>query len=65
MPTLRKVPIFANAGIPAVWILNIFEHLVYVYCELSNGFYDKQFDLRAGSALAPLTFTSDEVVVLQ
>ncbi len=63
--TKCKVPIFVEVGIPEVWILNISENLVHVYREPSNGVYDKQFDLQAGKALAPLAFPSDEVVVFQ
>ncbi len=62
--TKRKVPIFAEAGIPEVWIINISEHLVHVYREPNNGVYDKLFDLQIGNALAPLAFPSDEIVVL-
>ena len=58
----RKIPIYAEAGIPEVWIVNVPQKLVHVYREVTKGKYEQQFNIGKGESLAPLAFPEDELI---
>jgi Uma2 family endonuclease len=50
----HKLPIYAAAGIPEAWILNLRKKLLEVYREPRDGSYRVRMILRAGDSIAPL-----------
>jgi len=52
----EKVPIYARAGIPEVWIVNLPERLVEVFRKPEHGAYTALQKVRPGQPLAPLAF---------
>ena len=59
----RKIPIYAKAGIPEVWIMNVPQKVVHVYREVAEGRYEQQFDIVKSKELAPLAFAEDKLIV--
>lgn len=53
---LEKLPVYARAAIPEVWIVNLPERLVEVYREPAGGEYSMVRKVRAGEPLAPTAF---------
>lgn len=52
----NKLPLYANAGIREVWIVNLLERVIEIYREPnSNGYVSKKI-LRAGDKAAPSAF---------
>lgn len=51
----RKIPLYARAGIPEAWILNIRRKVLEVYRDPSGGKYQTEFKLRSGDRISPLT----------
>ena len=47
-----KVPLFAEAGIPEVWIVNFEEQVLEVYRELRDGRYRQNLVFTAGEAIS-------------
>lgn len=52
----EKVPTYARAGIPEVWIVNLPERLVEVFLRPANGAYTVCHKIRPGQPLAPAAF---------
>jgi len=52
----EKLPIYARAGIPEVWIVNLPERLVEVYRQPVAGTYIESLRIRPGESLAPAAF---------
>jgi Uma2 family endonuclease len=51
-----KLPIYARAGIPEVWIENVSEDLLLVCRDPSDSGYKTQLTFHRGDSLAPLAF---------
>jgi Uma2 family endonuclease len=49
-----KVPLYATAGIPEVWIANIASQAIELYRDPSEGEYRSQAEARAGAVISPL-----------
>ena len=52
----EKLPLYANAGIPEVWIANIPERVVEVYTDPVNGVYTNRQVFGPGEDVSPLAF---------
>lgn len=52
----EKLPIYAKAGIPEVWIVNLPERLVEVYRQPAGGAYREMAKVRPGESLTPAAF---------
>lgn len=52
----EKLPLYARAGIPEVWIVNLPERLVEVYTAPASGAYTSLRKVRPGDSLAPTAF---------
>ncbi len=48
-----KVPLYARAGVPEVWLADLAEDAVYVYCQPQGGVYREVRQARRGESLAP------------
>jgi len=59
----EKVPLYAEAGIGEVWIVNLRDGCVEVYTEPSGDGYEGIRILRKGSAIAPKAFPDAEIDV--
>jgi Uma2 family endonuclease len=51
-----KVPLYARAGIPEVWLLDVRRRPIYVYRDPSGGGYQVTLTVRPGESLNPLAF---------
>ncbi len=63
-----KLPIYARAGIPEVWIVNLSERIVETYGAPVAGAYTQARRIRPGEPLAPAAFpdaTIDTAALLQ
>ncbi len=49
---LVKVPLYAEAGIPEVWIVNLDEDVIEVYAESLSGRYERTSRVGRGKTLA-------------
>jgi len=56
-----KLPIYAQAGIPEIWIINLKDGGLEVYREPKQGRYGQLITYRKGDEVAPLKFARDEV----
>jgi len=68
MDRQEKLPVYARAGIPEVWIVNLPERLVEVYRQPANGLYPGCREVRPGDPLAPAAFPDagiDTLALLQ
>lgn len=54
----EKLPLYARAGIPEFWLVNLVERVVEVYCNPSTevGIYRQTERLREGAQAAPAAF---------
>lgn len=52
----RKLPLYAAAGVPEVWIVNVREKVVEVYREPKGRAYRSQMKVKPGENLAPAAF---------
>ncbi|MGE5443588.1 MAG: Uma2 family endonuclease [Ignavibacteriales bacterium] len=46
-----KVPLYARAGIPEVWIINLLENLIEIYTDPVNGLYQRIRTAKRGESL--------------
>ncbi len=51
-----KLPLYANAGVPEVWVVDLAEQRLEVYRSPSSGGYGGMRELRAGDRVAPMAF---------
>lgn len=51
-----KVPLYASAGIPEIWLVNIPKEIIEVYCDLQNGKYCKCQKFKSGDVVSSPTF---------
>lgn len=56
-----KQPIYAQDGIPEVWIVNLGERRIHVYRDLAQGQYRDIFDVTGTGRLHPLVFPDCEL----
>jgi Uma2 family endonuclease len=61
----RKVPRYAEAGIPEVWLVDLVEALVRIYRQPHNGVYQAQSTAARGEIVAAELFPSLSVTVDQ
>ena len=61
----KKLPIYARAGIPEIWIVNLQELIVEVYREPHFTGYEKKAILRAGDKAVPSAFPDMVVEVAE
>ncbi|MEM7736489.1 MAG: Uma2 family endonuclease [Deinococcota bacterium] len=52
-----KLPLYARAGVPEVWLVNLVQNRVMVYRDLSSSGYTTEMSLTAGDSLSPVAFT--------
>ncbi|HEY2081757.1 MAG TPA: Uma2 family endonuclease, partial [Verrucomicrobiae bacterium] len=57
----KKLPVYARAGIPELWIVNLQESTIEIYREPHFTGYEKKRVLRAGDKASPMAF-SDMVI---
>lgn len=48
-----KLPLYARAGVPEVWLVDLVENAIYVYCQPQGGVYKEVRQARRGESLAP------------
>lgn len=51
-----KLPRYAAAGVPEVWIENLDEDVLLVFRDLAAGVYTSSLTLRSGDSISPLAF---------
>jgi len=59
----KKIPLYARAGIPEYWILNLIRRSLEVYREPLDTAYRSRAILRAGDAVSPLARPEVRVTV--
>jgi len=59
----RKIPRYARAGIPEMWLVNLEQRLVTVYREPAPGGYLSKMDVGQDASLAPLAFPDAKIQV--
>ena len=59
----RKIPLYAQAGVPEVWLVDLVRSLVYVYRDPLDGEYANVTVAHRGKAIAPQTFPDDGLAV--
>ncbi|MER3446286.1 MAG: Uma2 family endonuclease [Candidatus Dadabacteria bacterium] len=62
-----KVPLYARAGIPEVWMVNLLENLIEIYTDPVSGLYQRIHMAKHGESLtlqflADVTFSVDDVL---
>jgi Uma2 family endonuclease len=58
-----KAPMYARAGIPELWIVNLIDHVIEVYRDPADGQYQRVEIMRRGDQLQPLAFPDVSVAV--
>lgn len=58
-----KAPMYARAGIPELWIVNLIDRVVEVYREPVDGVYRSVEVARSGDTLRPLAFPDIAILV--
>jgi Uma2 family endonuclease len=58
-----KLPLYARSAVPEVWILNLREKVVEVYCEPSAGIYSRSENYRAGQNVTLSAFPDVKIPV--
>ncbi len=58
-----KIPLYAKAGIPEVWIVNLPDKTIEVYRNPVESGYEETSILRKGQALSPTAFSELEIRV--
>lgn len=58
-----KAPMYAHAGIPELWIINLMDRVIEVYREPSAAGYQQVQISRPGDLLAPLAFPDLRIAV--
>jgi Uma2 family endonuclease len=53
-----KIPLYAEAGIPEVWLVNLPEGTVEIYAQLSDGVYQEIHVVKRGESLTPKSVPS-------
>jgi Uma2 family endonuclease len=61
----KKLPVYARAGIPELWIVNLQESTIEVYLEPHFTGYEKKSVLRAGDKASPMAFPDVAVDVAE
>jgi len=60
-----KVPLYARTGIPEVWLVDLKEKTLFVFCDLAEGEYRRTKILRRGELVACAAFPNDPLPVDQ
>jgi Uma2 family endonuclease len=58
-----KVPLYAETGIPEVWLVDLVDRVVRVYRDLKDGGYATAFEARPGDSIACTAFPDDPIPV--
>jgi Uma2 family endonuclease len=58
-----KIPLYAEAGIPEAWIVDVVDGLLHVYRDLKDGRYATTAVLRRGDVVACAAFPDDPMPV--
>lgn len=58
-----KIPLYASAGIPEAWLIDLPRASVEVYRQPDNGHYQEIRTMRRGEILAPMAFPDLELLV--
>lgn len=58
-----KIPLFAAAAIPEVWIQDVAEDIVYVYRDPRGRSYSTTFEVRRGNVISPLALPDIQFVL--
>jgi Uma2 family endonuclease len=61
--TQRKVPLYAAAGVPEVWIEDLNNDVILVYREPSGNTFQTTFECGSGETIEPLAFPDVALVV--
>ena len=58
-----KIPLYAEAGLPEAWLVNLPEEIVEIYFGLQNGRYDKCLKFKRGEVVSSPTLKGLSVKV--
>jgi Uma2 family endonuclease len=58
-----KVPLYAETGVPEVWLVDLLERAIFVYRDLSSGKYATVHVARPGESIACRAFPKDPIAV--
>jgi Uma2 family endonuclease len=58
---LEKLPVYARAGFPEVWIVNLVERVVEVYRKPEGGAYAEALRVLPGELLSPAAFSDVKI----
>jgi len=58
-----KVPLYAETGIPEVWLVDVVDGVVRVFRDLNDGGYATSLEARPGDLIACATFPNDTIPV--
>jgi Uma2 family endonuclease len=61
----RKLPLYAEAGIPEVWIVNLIDQLVEVYRQPAKNGYQEFFRAAKGKTLTAVSFPEETFPVVE
>ena len=58
-----KVPLYARSGLPEVWLVDLEQETITVYCDPSPGGYRTSWTVRRSDALPPRAIADPELAV--
>jgi Uma2 family endonuclease len=61
----RKIPDYARAGIPEVWVMNLKAAVLGVYRDPRDGVYQTRLKVRIGDKVSPLAEPAAEIAVAE
>jgi Uma2 family endonuclease len=59
----RKIPMYARAGIPEVWVVNLIDRVIETWSDPVDGTYQEQRTYKPGESIAPKAFTDCQLPV--
>jgi Uma2 family endonuclease len=59
-----KVPLYARAGIPEVWLVDVEGDVVLVYRDPTSEGYKMTYSARRGDSITPVSFPGREIAVV-
>jgi len=60
-----KAPLYAEAGVPELWIVNLIENVIEVYSQPTNGTYQKVLSARSNDSLTIQIGHTEAISVLE
>ena len=59
----RKIPMYARAGIPEVWVINLVDRVIETWSDPADGAYRQQQTYKPGETIAPKAFPDCQLPV--